>query len=104
MTRKRATIGGILITVLVLLLLCGIVAGEFPELLTLTDNTSNDFTIRSTNSVDSRVLRDVQKHDQTAEIHHNTPAPHLFFSRLSPFEEAASVPRDLFIRHSVLRT
>jgi hypothetical protein len=28
------------------LLLCGLVAAELPELLTLTDNTANDFTVR----------------------------------------------------------
>jgi len=104
MARERIKIGKICTTALVFLLLCGIVAGEFPELLSLTDKTCNDFTIRGTNSAVSRVLRDVRRDVQTAETHHNAPAPHLLFSHLSPFENAVLFPKDLSIRHSVLRT
>lgn len=35
-----------LVPIIVGLLLCGLMAVELPELLSLTDNTSNDFTVR----------------------------------------------------------
>src|ERR1700740_1111435 len=38
--------GKILFPPIVGLLLCGLVASELPEILSLTDNTANDFTIR----------------------------------------------------------
>jgi len=45
MERKQTGIGKVIAQALILLLLCGIVGGEFPELLSLTDNASNDFTV-----------------------------------------------------------
>jgi hypothetical protein len=36
---------------LVSLLLCAIFASELPELLSLTDNTTNDFTVRNADSL-----------------------------------------------------
>jgi hypothetical protein len=50
MSPKRTRIVGILARVVVFLVMFGIVGGEFPELLSLTDNTSNDFTVRKTNT------------------------------------------------------
>jgi hypothetical protein len=35
-----------LVPIIVGLLLCGLITAELPELLSLTDNTSNDFTVR----------------------------------------------------------
>lgn len=58
MVRKRASIGRMLANVIVGLRLCGIVCGEIPELLTLTGNATNDYTIRTTNSAISPLLRE----------------------------------------------
>jgi len=52
----RTKIGKILLPVLATLLLIGIVSSEFPELLSLTDNTANDFAVLKVNTVVSRTL------------------------------------------------
>jgi hypothetical protein len=100
---KRIGIGKIFARALLFLLLCGIVAGEFPELLSLTDNTANDFTVRSAQSVVPPVRLNVTKNVRIADkdfaLAHN-----LLFSRLSPFEKAELVPSDVFILYSILRT
>jgi hypothetical protein len=104
MARGRTNIGKILVPALVFLLLCGIVGAEFPELLSLTDNTANDFTLRSTNSVVSPIRLDTSSHLRATDIESNTPAPGLLFSRLRSFEKAALVPSAAFILHPALRT
>ena len=43
---RRSNSGAILIAFIVGLLACAVVVSEVPELLTLTDSTSNDFTVR----------------------------------------------------------
>ena len=100
---KRNSIGKILARALLGLVLCGIVAGEFPELLTLTDKASNDFTVRSARSVVPPVRMNATKHVGTPD-EDSAPAPKLLFSRLSPFEKAELVPSDVFILYSILRT
>ncbi len=104
MLRGRTNIDGILASALVFLLLCGIVAAEFPELLSLTDDTANDFTARRADSVVSPTLVHASRHVRKADIDSYTYAPELFFSRVSPFDKAESVPSGAFILHSVLRT
>ena len=46
MSRRRLTSARILFPVVASLLLLGIVGAELPELLSLVDNTSNDFMVR----------------------------------------------------------
>jgi hypothetical protein len=92
-----------LITALVTLLLCGIVAAELPELLSLTDVTANGFTMRRADSLVLPVFqsaKDVQK----AAIDFDNPALDSHFSRAGAFEKAALVLAPPFILHSVLRT
>src|SRR5215472_6354116 len=48
MPKHRSIFGRVVLCLLVCVLLCGIVSSELPELLSLTDNTSNDFTFRKT--------------------------------------------------------
>jgi hypothetical protein len=98
---SRIIAGRIVLVALVGLLLCGIVASEFPELLSLTDNAANDFTIRASPLV-LRVpsVKDVRK----AAMDFNNPALDPLFSRLGTFEKAALVHSDLFVLYSVLRT
>jgi hypothetical protein len=103
MISERIGIGKILARAVLCLLLFGIVAGELPELLTLTDNTTNDFTVSSAHSVVPPVRLNGSKNVRIADKD-SAPAPNLFFSRLSAFEKAELVPSDIFILHSILRT
>ena len=68
MSRRRTRIVGIVAQVIVFLVLCGIVGGEFPELLSLTDNTSNDFTVRKTNPVVSSLPRNASRYERVLEF------------------------------------
>jgi hypothetical protein len=104
MPRKRTQIGKFLVPALVFLLLCGIVAGEFPELLSLTDNTTNDFTVIRTKSAALPVLLHAGSHHPVADINCNTLAPTLLFSLPSSLEETASISPERSTLHSVLRT
>jgi hypothetical protein len=104
MARKRTQRGRILVTVVVCLLLCGVVVGEFPELLTLTDNATNDFTVVRTQSMASPVLVDASSYRQAAEVNGSVPATTVFFSYLSPLQEATLIPARRSALSSVLRT
>lgn len=84
------------------LLLCGIVASEVPELISLTDNPSNDFTIRKCGGCESAMMLgvaihksvplDTQKSECEARAH--------CLPSLIPTE---IIPSDLLELHSVLR-
>jgi len=104
MTRRRTRIGGIVAQVIVFLLLCGIVGGEFPELLSLTDGTSNDFTVHKTDSVVSRLPRDASRHVRVSDVAPNIAACDDSLSRFSPFERAELVPSGVSSLYSILRT
>lgn len=104
MARRRTRTGGVVAQVIVFLLLCGIVGGEFPELLSLIDNTSNDFTVRKTNSMVSFLPRDASRHDRVSDLEPTIAAHDGTFSRFSPFEKAELVPSDVSILYSILRT
>jgi hypothetical protein len=83
------------------LLSCVIVFGEFPELLSLTDNTSNDFAMRRAASAEGVHVLSVAKHvaiqifaraaEYSAELRNST------VQHTSPTRSA------LFIVNSVLR-
>jgi hypothetical protein len=104
MARNQPNIGKILVTAVVVLLLCGIVAGEFPELLSLTDNATNDFTVLRTKSVASRVLHAVRKQLPVSDVDSNTLTPASLFSYARPSEKEAYVPSGAFVLHPILRT
>jgi hypothetical protein len=104
MVRQPANIGGILATAVVVLLLCAIVVVEFPELLTLTDNPTNDFTVVRTKSASSPVLLAARKHLPASDVNSNTLAPGLLFSHELSLENGAHVPAGAFVLHSILRT
>jgi hypothetical protein len=101
MERKQIGIGKILAPAVLCLLLCGIVAGEFPELLSLADNTANDFTVRSAHSVVPPVRLSASKNIRIANKD-SAPATNLLFSPLSPFKKAQLI-LEVFVLHSVLR-
>jgi hypothetical protein len=100
----RTKIRKFLVASLLSILLCGIVASEFPELLSLTDNTTNDFTLRKTNTEGLGALPDARGPVRIADINSSVPAAILLRSRLIQFEKTAPVPSELLFLHSVLRT
>jgi hypothetical protein len=104
MARGRTHIGVVFVSALVFLLLCGIVAGEFPELLSLTDNPTNDFTLRRTHDVALPVLVDAHRQVRAVDINLIDPASDPLFFRLGAFQKAILFRPLLFILHTVLRT
>ncbi len=83
---------------LVSLLLCAIYASELPELLSLTDNTANDFTLRSADSLVSLLL-DSAGNVQKAAIKFNN-----FHAGLAFLAAWANPKRWNWFRHSVSST
>jgi len=103
MKRVRLNSGRILVPALLSLLLCGIVAAEFPELLSLTDNTVNDFTVRAASSLVLPALPHAGGPVRIVDIDSATPASALLFSRLRLFEMAALLTPEPLILHCILR-
>jgi len=102
MRADRSIFGRLVFCFVICVLLCGIVSAELPELLSLTDNTSNDFTIRKASGREcSSTL--------SAAIHNSVPLDtrdpecgsrtHCAFALVAP----ETVSSDLFVLHSVLR-
>ena len=104
MVRSRLKIVGVLVPALLLLLLCGIVAAEFPELLSLTDNATNDFTVRNANGLVLPAVADAGRGVRVADADSNSPAFALLFSRLRLLEKASLLTQEPVILHAVLRT
>jgi hypothetical protein len=104
MRRTRTNIGRILVPALVLLIFCGIVAAEFPELLTLTDSSRNDFTIRKVDSKASTIQDSASTHSRLAELSFNSPAIDLLFLSLRPIQSRTLVSSDIVTPYFVLRT
>jgi hypothetical protein len=104
MSPRRTRIGGIVAQVIVFLVLCGIVGGEFPELLSLADNTSNDFTVRKTNNVVSSLPRNASRHVRVSNSKPNIASNDGTFSRPSPVETAELVASGVSSLYSILRT
>ena len=104
MASKRTYLRKILAPGLFVLLVCVIVLVQFPELISLNEDTTNDFIIRKVNTADSLVVPDACRHQSITDIVAESPALESLFSRLSQFESAALVPTELSILHSVLRT
>ena len=104
MSRKWTTIGKIMVPAFVVLLLCVIFTAEFPELLSLVDDTANDFTVRGPYSADLLVHLLSTSRPRITAMEFGSPAPVLLFPLLSPIEKTALASSKLFILHSVLRT
>lgn len=98
----RSTIVRRIGVALVGLLLCAIFASELPELLSLTDNTSNDYAVRSADSLVSPVLDTARRvHKPTIEFCISVRAP--LPGNLGTLEETELTPAHLFILYSILR-
>lgn len=96
-------LGKLSISAIAFLLLCGIVATELPELLTLTDNASNDFTVCKASSVEGVRILSAAKECTThfavrAVVAHDA-------AELATATAVGESPTGsgLFILHSVLR-
>lgn len=83
------------------LLLCAIFASELPELLSLTNNTANDFTMCSADPLASLVLRSTKNVRRPAVDFNNSTQDSLFV-RLGP-PEKAELAFCLFILYSAQR-
>jgi hypothetical protein len=104
MASPRIKIGKMLVPMLVFVVLLGIVSSEFPELLSLTDNTANDFTVLKANTVVSRILPAAGGPFRIADIDSSHPGFTLHSSAQIPFEKAAPHSSELLFLYSVLRT
>ncbi len=102
MLSYRSTANRLLLSALACLLLCTIISAEIPELLSLIDVTSDDFTLR--------------KAERAENLHSLTVAAHKSVATSRPeFQESACacsvesrviaevIASDLFIVHSALR-
>ena len=104
MARARLKIAGVLVPALLLLLLCGIAAAEFPELLSLTDNTANDFTICKVKTLGSHDFPEASRAGRTVDIDSSRAVSALLYSRLRPSEQGSLLAPKAIILHPVLRT
>lgn len=103
MASARIKIGRILVPVLVSVLFCAIVAAEFPELLSLTDNTANDLTIWKTNPA-ARPIEQVAVTLHMATSHFKKPTAIALKAYSARIEVAKLPSSDLLALRSVLRT
>jgi hypothetical protein len=84
-------------------LLCSIFATEIPELLSLTDSTSNDFTVRDAAARVSFTHTSAQAGTSSAfDLKHCAPDVGLLHSLAH--ESTTPVSADLQYLHSILRT
>jgi hypothetical protein len=104
MASKQTDIGKIVATGAIVLLMCVIVLVQVPELVSLNEDTTNDFLIHRANAADLLVLPDPSKYLRIADIQSESPAAESVFSCLTQFEIAALVPSELSILYSVIRT
>jgi hypothetical protein len=99
MVRPRSRFARILLYVLACVLMCVAFASELPEQLTLTNDPSNDYTLRS-----STFLQTVTALGQDTGFFIVAP-PRPSWHSLSAVPEGGSAQaQNLFILHSVLRT
>jgi len=85
----------------VCVLLCGIVSSELPELLSLTDNTSNDFTIRKASGRECTPTLSASIHKSAPLDTKNSECSSC--AHCAPMLVATETVSDLLVLHSVLR-
>jgi hypothetical protein len=85
---------------LVSLLLCAIFASELPELLSLTDNTANDYALRSADSLVLPVVCSAMDVPKSAGKFNISTQD----SRLGTSESTEFAPLHVCVRYTVLRT
>src|ERR1700758_156707 len=103
MFHHKSRVARFLFYTLACVLMCAAFASELPEQLTLTNDTSNDYSLRPSPSLESiqtsNSLKNVSSFFVTAAQRHTS-----WRSLLSVPGRAALQRESLFILHSVLRT
>jgi len=103
MFRRRSTSAKLLIAVAASVFLLGIIATEIPELLALSDNTSNDFAMRKVGATEfASILRAANQ--RLLPLNMTGPEYGTEIRRAPIFEDSKPASSDLFFLHSVLRT
>lgn len=103
MVRPTGKITRFLLYVLACVLICAAFASELPEQLTLTSDTSNDYTFRSPAFLKSMQALSLVRQEPGLWVTTAPPPPS--WHSLSTGPEGASLQaQSLFILHSVLRT
>jgi hypothetical protein len=102
MSRKRHILAKLLFSTIACVLVCGVFASEIPEEITLTNDTSNDFILRSPTILNG--LQAIRVARQDAGFFQSSPAPDssVQFSAFV-FDDPSPVGQALFILHSALR-
>jgi hypothetical protein len=100
MSAHRSTLAQLLISFAVCLLFCTIISAEVPELMSLTDNASNDFTIHKT--VNREFAQTLNAVAHTPVLLGTEPSECTTCASFPASTETPSSP--LFLLHSVLRT
>ena len=102
MSNRRHNRAGLLVPILMGLLILGIVGAELPELLSLVDNTSNDFVVRKIGQGAGTARLAIAVHasalPDTRHFLGDTSA-----NRLATFVGRELISSELFLLHSVLR-
>jgi hypothetical protein len=101
MPRNRSILIRLLLSLVVCLLLCAILSAELPELVALSDNTSNDFTVRKGGARESLATLNFAVHKSVSSNvmnFRNDDRTHSSF-----FASAGPISSDLIPMHSVLR-
>lgn len=103
MPSRRSSASKLLVPIIVGLLLCGVIAAELPELLSLTDNTSNDFTLRKSPAPQgAQNLRAAS--NNAGRVNTEVFADNQQFGRTAAFDEVKRVSPNLFVVLCTLRT
>ena len=102
MFARRSTLIPVLLCCLACWLSCVIIFGEFPELLSLTDNTSNDFAMRRAASAEGIHVLSVAKQG-AVQIFATAAVEYSAELRESTVEDTSPTRSALFIINSVLR-
>ena len=102
MSRDKSRVVRFLLYTIACVIICAAFASELPEQLTLTNDTSNDYSLRPSTSLKSIQTLNSLRQDSSFV----TTAPqHTSWRSLSSVPGRASLQAEsLFILHSVLRT
>ena len=103
MSRHKSRVVRFLLYTLACVLICAAFASELPEELTLTNDTSNDYSFRPSTSLKS--IQTLNSLRQDSSFFVTTAQQHTSWRSLSSVPGRASLQAEsLFILHSVLRT
>ena len=103
MFRRGSTPVRLLVAVAASVFLLGIVATELPELLTLSDNTSNDFAMRKAGTAEFASMLSTANHT-LLPLNMKGPEYGADIRWAPALEDPKPATSDLFCLHSVLRT